>query len=218
MRGCVGRKLGAAAGPAANRGSEAEPNRFLRSACTLSESVRSVRTSLNSLVASLRRARRLSTTVWLWSTAWRLGPAREPALTLASSAMAAFRFCMSFFTELEISWISWAGSSNSEVRLASTASLDSFWLVAWMPWPMAAACLANADCEALGPVVNWTRGCMSYRSRGALPIQSAQNLRASDRHLCGPHAQHVAPKRDCSRLLVYLVEEASKKRPCSLLG
>lgn len=144
----MGRKLAWAPSGGPNRGSASAENRLLRSACTRRLSVRSVSTSLNSLVASLRRERRLSTTVCEWSAAWRLGPAEGPADMAASSAMPALRDWMSAFTRLDSSPISWAGSSNMEVRRASAASCASFWLVEWMPSPMAAAWREKAEWDA----------------------------------------------------------------------
>lgn len=120
----------------------AAEKRDLRSWCTLRLSVRRVSTSLNSLVASFNRERRLSITVWEWSALCLFGPPPEKVLR---SEMAWFRAWMSCFTTVDSSLISSAGSSNMEVRLASCARRCSFCEVLWMPMPILAARRANSD-------------------------------------------------------------------------
>mmetsp|Transcript_38531 Transcript_38531/g.108934 ORF Transcript_38531/g.108934 Transcript_38531/m.108934 type:complete len:287 (+) Transcript_38531:120-980(+) len=108
-------------------------------------SVRIVSTSLNSFVASLRRERRLSTTVVEWKELCLLH-SRLLAATFCRSAIAALRPCISCFIMLVSLSISTAGSSNIEVRLASWASFCSLVEVSWMDLPMSAAFRANSDC------------------------------------------------------------------------
>eukprot|EP00958_Prasinococcus_capsulatus_P023315 scaffold3428_cov379-Prasinococcus_capsulatus_cf.AAC.24 len=101
-----------------------EENRCWRLFWTLRFSVRMVSTSLNSFVVSKRRVFRLSTTVAeCWVDCLLLVPS---ARVLWRSSIAALRAVMSCFTTPVSSWISAAGSSNMEVRLASLASLASF--------------------------------------------------------------------------------------------
>lgn len=58
---------------------------------------------------------------------------------------------MSCFTIIASSLISWAGSSNMEVRLASCASFCNFCDVLWIPMPILDALLANSDVEEAVP-------------------------------------------------------------------
>ena len=110
-------------------------------------SLRKFRTSLNALVVSFKRPRRLSTTVCEWLRLCTLD-SRDMADSVCRSARPALRFWISSLMALLRSLISSAGSSNMDVRLASWDSLNSFWEVAWMPCPIQAARLENSDCCA----------------------------------------------------------------------